>query len=774
MPLSEKCPRCGEAIPEGVPEGVCPSCLVRVAVELGKTPTQKSGTFVPPDTAELNRHFPDLDVIALIGCGGMGAVYLARQKQLERTVALKILPPHRAADPTFAERFAREARALAKLDHVNIIRVFDAGQADAFLFIVMEYVDGASLRDLLLGGRLSPSDAMRLVPQICDAIQYAHDHGVIHRDIKPENILIDQQGRVKVADFGLAKLSHSKEPSTFTLTDAGDRMGTPRYMAPEQFAASAQVDHRVDIYSLGVMFYEMLTGELPMVDYKPPSAKTEVDPRLDRVVERSIKSSPDERYQKAAEVKHDLERIVATPAQRLSHSLLWLGGLMMLGMLAYVCAQFPLRRETGDVKATPSRVEETAERRPAAPLTPSRQPQVVSSDGNYALEFGGATSYVAIPSLRRDEPGPLTLEAWVRPDLPRFSQVVFVVGGKYRCELAVKPTGWFVWDESLKGLSIEPKTGLLAGPPTRLVHVAYTVDDQEGRLYVDGVEIGRASVDSTTERPTQVAHAWFGGHSDQSNAAVRYLYHGLIDEARVSDMVRYTKAFTPAPRFELDAHTLALYHFDEGFESVLIDASGHGHDGKIVGASWVPAGADLSSAKRTWTPLFNGHDRAGWDRIEGQPTWNVVDGVLTGKGKAGNLGRLHYTQRTYANYHLRAEIRLLGPGNSGFDLWWARETGPQGYHVEAEPTRSGALALHVPFAWINNPAHALPDNQTWFTLEIIANGPKVVTKVNDTPVSTFDESTHSRTSISLELDSRLGDTTVEFRKVEILDLDLPE
>jgi serine/threonine protein kinase len=160
----------------------------------------------PPSLERLGAAFPQLEVIELIGQGGMGAVYKARQKQLDRIVALKVLPPGIGGDPSFAERFTREAKALAKLLHPNIVALFEFGQADGIYYLLMEYVDGVSLGQLLRSSRVSPREALAIVPQICDALQYAHDQGIVHRDIKPENILLDRRGRVKVADFGLAKL----------------------------------------------------------------------------------------------------------------------------------------------------------------------------------------------------------------------------------------------------------------------------------------------------------------------------------------------------------------------------------------------------------------------------------------------------------------------------------------------------------------------------------------------------------------------------------------
>ena len=162
--------------------------------------------YVPPTPAELAPHFPDLEILELVGRGGMGVVYKARQKRLDRLVALKILSPKIGQDPAFAERFAREARAMAMLSHPHIVAVYDFGQTDGLYYFLMEFVDGVNLRRLLDTGKLAPEEALAIVPQICEALQYAHDHGVVHRDIKPENMLLDKEGRVKIADFGIAKL----------------------------------------------------------------------------------------------------------------------------------------------------------------------------------------------------------------------------------------------------------------------------------------------------------------------------------------------------------------------------------------------------------------------------------------------------------------------------------------------------------------------------------------------------------------------------------------
>src|ERR1044071_6293518 len=227
---------------------------------------------------------------------------------------MKILAPRSGGDRDFAGRFTREARALARLSHPNIVAVYDFGQIDGLNYFLMEYVDGPNLRQVQRAGRLTPREALQIIPQICAALQFAHDEGIVHRDIKPENVLLDKKGRVKIADFGLAKIL-GQEPQDLRLTGARDIMGTPHYMAPEQVEKPQEVDHRADIYSLGVVFYEMLTGELPLGKFDPPSHKVQIDVRLDDVVLRSLANNPDRRYQHVSEVKTELDSIAETPAR---------------------------------------------------------------------------------------------------------------------------------------------------------------------------------------------------------------------------------------------------------------------------------------------------------------------------------------------------------------------------------------------------------------------------------------------------------------------------
>ena len=306
------CAQCNAELSVDSLSSLCPQCLLQIGFEtqpVAASPEQSSSsyqpTFVPPTCEELAPHFPQLEILEVLGHGGMGVVYKARQVELDRFVALKILRPNISHDTGFAERFLREARALAKLNHPHIITVFDFGRKDALYFFIMEYVDGTNLRHVERVAQLSPAEALNIVPQICSALQYAHDNGVVHRDIKPENILITKAGEVRIADFGLAKLAGMTDD--IPLTGTWQVMGTPHYMAPEQFEKPTTVDHRADIYSLGVVIYELLTGELPIGRFRLPSEKVQVDVRLDDVVLRSLDKEPERRYQRVTDVATAVE-----------------------------------------------------------------------------------------------------------------------------------------------------------------------------------------------------------------------------------------------------------------------------------------------------------------------------------------------------------------------------------------------------------------------------------------------------------------------------------
>ena len=288
---------------------------------------------VPPSSAGVTRvsppapTVPGYELVELLGRGGMGEVWRARQVSLSRSVAVKILPDKFAKDREFVARFEKEATALAALSHPNIVQIIDRGQAGEHYFFAMELVEGVTLRELLSGSKLTVRDSLRIAVQVARAIDYAHEKHIVHRDLKPENILVDPRGHVKIADFGLAGMKDSE--LNISLTATAVAMGTVNYMAPEQRRDAKNVDHRADLYSLGVMIYEMVTGELPIGRFKLPSEKQPaLDKTIDDLVVRLLEPDPAARMSRGAEVADALEPLVpnggsspqvsAPPASRIS------------------------------------------------------------------------------------------------------------------------------------------------------------------------------------------------------------------------------------------------------------------------------------------------------------------------------------------------------------------------------------------------------------------------------------------------------------------------
>ena len=290
----------------------------------------------PPTLEEIRRELPQYPIIRLIGRGGMGAVYLARQDSLDRNVAIKVLPPGIDDDDLlFAERFKLEARAMAKFTHPGIVSVHDAGETPGGLpYFVMEFIGGTDVGARLAAeGRLSPAEAVRIALRVCEALSYAHERGVVHRDIKPSNIMIETDGTVKVADFGLAKLTSHE--GGFTRSDMA--LGSPDFAAPECSIPGLGIDTRADIFSVGVMLYQMLTGRLPRGRFDPASGvMAQIDPRLDTIIDKALQTDREKRYSSAAEMSEALARIRTAPSRRKNRWLSWAAALLILGILAWM------------------------------------------------------------------------------------------------------------------------------------------------------------------------------------------------------------------------------------------------------------------------------------------------------------------------------------------------------------------------------------------------------------------------------------------------------
>lgn len=262
--------------------------------------------FVPPPPEELARLLPSYDVTQLLALGGMGAVYRGVQRDLERPVAIKVLPPDAVRDSESIDRFRTEAKAMARLTHPHIPAVYDFAVVEGFGVLVMELIEGPNVYSLIHQKLLPPPRALQLLAEVCDAVQFAHSRGVIHGDIKPGNILLDADGRVKLADFGLARLMVHGDRNAETWTP----MGTPEYAAPELYDKNAAPDHRADLYSIGVVLHEMLTGAPPVGEFDLPGAALGLDPRVDEIIARCMELLPEARYQSAAEVRAVLGDIV--------------------------------------------------------------------------------------------------------------------------------------------------------------------------------------------------------------------------------------------------------------------------------------------------------------------------------------------------------------------------------------------------------------------------------------------------------------------------------
>ncbi len=478
------CPNCQREIPLDAPSGLCPVCAFGLARSKPKNaadlPTREFTGDEPEDVPSpelLSRMLPQFEVEELIGVGGMGAVYRARQPKLDRPVAIKIMSGKFARQPAFAERFAREARTLARLNHPQIVSVFDFGEVNGFYYLVMEYVDGINLREAIAAGKLPAEEVLQIVQQVCEALQFAHDQGVVHRDIKPENILLDQRGRVKIADFGLAKLTADPQLPV-SLTGTRQVLGTFNYMAPEQIEKPGSVDHRADIYSLGVVLYELLTGELPMGRFQLPGEKQPRYVPLDQVVARTLEKEPQRRYQQASEVRTAVE---AARSDSRFH---------------------PVQPAGGWQPATPS--PRTQQDSPAAhPLAATEEVdstvpfRIANPNTGYKNQTDGMLA------LQRDA---LVISYTARD--PVFNSKLFGHAGEHRLPLAQIMNadfkeGWFSHPLTLKHKSHDDFRGLRTEKRGSLCFQIASEDIEEARVLVNRIRnaIGQAPLPYSREKP---------------------------------------------------------------------------------------------------------------------------------------------------------------------------------------------------------------------------------------------------------------------------------
>src|SRR5262245_5018820 len=342
------CPKCGEEIPADAPEGGCPGCLLQAG--LGALVSQDEDALAVTESqhatrservAKLAGDFGDYQLLEEIARGGQGIVYLARQKSLNRTVALKVISPGQWASRAHLKRLRREAQTAAGLDHPNIVSIYDVGERDGSCYFSMKFIEGGQLDEVVKRAPMSIREAVEIIAKLSHTVHYAHQHGILHRDIKPGNILLDTSGEPHLADFGLARLVEAE--STVTRTE--EMMGTPSYMAPEQIVGSnAQLTSATDVYGLGAVLYQLLTGHLPFAadttyetirrlletePHEPRLLNPKIDCELSTICLKCLEKDPKRRYPSALALAEDLEHwlkhepIQAKRSGFLSHGRKW-------------------------------------------------------------------------------------------------------------------------------------------------------------------------------------------------------------------------------------------------------------------------------------------------------------------------------------------------------------------------------------------------------------------------------------------------------------------
>jgi serine/threonine protein kinase len=404
--VDEFCPECGTPRADAAGTGgVCPRCLIATAVEnlstidhpaIGASADAGSA----PSIEALNQQLPAFEFLGVLGRGGAGWVFRARQRSLDRPVAIKILRSRADALCDAAQRFTQEAQILARLRHPRIVAVYDHGAVDELRYFAMEYIAGPTLREVLAVERLESSAAVRVTDQICEAVEYAHSMGVLHRDLKPENVLFesaDTLAGLKVADFGISRLIDGTQLGTHR-TQTGLVVGTPYYVAPEQAAADRNLDARVDVYSIGVMLYEMLTGQLPRGRFPKPSQVAKLPQALDPVVMRCLESDPARRYADVAALRGALHSALTRRSSRwrvvLAASVL---ACMAVGGLAAI--YFSGENEPFEARAESAKVKEQPDERPSLTVDslPAELPGQKGEGSKDAAKYEASKTQVVSP-----------------------------------------------------------------------------------------------------------------------------------------------------------------------------------------------------------------------------------------------------------------------------------------------------------------------------------------------------------------------------------------
>jgi predicted Ser/Thr protein kinase len=539
-----------------------------------------SQAWEPPDLESLQALLPQYRWVACIGRGGMGAVYQAIQQSLNRPVAIKVLPGELRSDveANFAERFRQEALTLASLTHPGIVTVYEAGEAGGLLFLVMEFVDGTDLARLLqTQGRLAPDRVVEVLGQVVEALHFAHERGVIHRDLKPANLLMTRDGRVKIADFGLAK--RLDEPG-MNLTRTNVAIGTSDFIAPEALVPELELDRRADVYGLGATLYQMLTGALPRGLWEAPSVVAGVDPRFDALIDRAMEPDRESRYQSAAELGRDLDRLrtpavadeppfpppaplplPARPTERRWLRPAWLAGGGVLA-LALALTGWWWRPWEG--------IHPTGFHGPG-------------------VEFNGTNAFLRIRSDSRILTGKSTIEGWIRVPEARGQVQGFLISlaadRETRTWLGFRDSGeWWLGEGWI--------ASDLPAPTPGWHHLAWVRDGQEIRAYRDGELALKRALTQRNPGPG----AWLILGAGWGNP--REFWTGSVGELRLWNLARSQRdiaTYRSHPLSGQEPGLHAWYRFDEGRGTLAVNGAptGAAFDAELInGVGWLDADAD--------------------------------------------------------------------------------------------------------------------------------------------------------------------------------------
>jgi hypothetical protein len=419
------CPSCQSSIPVSDTDPLlrCDSCGLET--DLSRLGTYPGGAPVPMVRDLCGETLDGYRITELIGVGGMGVVYRAERTSDGRVVAVKVLhDSYTWKRQEFVARFAREAHALTRLDHPGIVRILDSGQTDDVYYLVTEHVEGTDLARQLRAKELTLPEIVAIMTRVCQAITYAHEQGVVHRDIKPANIMVAGD-EVKVLDFGLAQIAGGETHlSSLTRTDLA--IGTFNYLSPEQRTSAKHVDERSDVFSLGVVLYELLTGTLPLGSFAPPSSvRPEAGKLCDRIVSRSLSADPAARYQTVAAMTADLRQV--EPATRRRRPLIIAAAAGLAGVAAAAILAFGLGMldEPDESETAPQQlIEDQADRGQIPPFVDVGQIQQAIDSADARANQGQANEDAKVEAQQvKTEPIPAANE-------PEPVDAPAVTGGK--------------------------------------------------------------------------------------------------------------------------------------------------------------------------------------------------------------------------------------------------------------------------------------------------------------------------------------------------------